>query len=86
MTPEKLLTLSLLFYFLPKLALFLPLAWVAALCWWSDRPTDADVRSALAQTESTPESNCESKPNSDNCWYQHLLGTNAAERLPNERL
>jgi hypothetical protein len=67
MTPEKLLQLSLLYYFLPKLALFLPLCWMAAIFWWADKKKEPEA--APTTTESS-----EKEPQ-DESWYQHLLGS-----------
>jgi hypothetical protein len=78
MSQSELLVKSLLFYFLPKLAIYLPLAWVA-LCFWWTKDTSADQSGCLE--EQLPETR-RSPAVEEDPWYQSLLGGTQEQRRP----
>jgi hypothetical protein len=70
MTQSELIVKSLLFYFLPKLAIYLPLAWLAVCLWWAE-DTSADQSGRL---EDQPIETRRSPVEEEDPWYQSLLG------------
>ena len=78
MTQSDLFVKSLLFYFLPKLAIYLPLAWLAICLWWADDSSSNEPGSIDDQ----PSDGTGDSDDQEGSWYQSLLGSSQEQGRP----
>lgn len=81
MSSYELFVKSLLFYFLPKLSLFLPLCWMA-VCLWFSEPSHEE--SEAPETPELRDDANEQISSNSNSWYDSVAGSSAESkrRLP----